>query len=109
MQPGLTDKILAEVKDGNLVPIATSKQCGHEYTPAAATLGSHKNDPPFDPVKFGFDYRQVVGMIMYLINTRPDIQVPVHQCTQFSHNPREAHGKALRRIARYLKGTEALV
>ena len=54
MQPELADKILAEVKDCNLVPIAESKQRSYEYTPAATVLGSHKEDPPFDPVKFGF-------------------------------------------------------
>jgi hypothetical protein len=43
---------------------------------------------------------------MYLANqTRPDISFAVHQVARFSHAPREIHGKAIKRIVRYLKGT----
>ena len=43
---------------------------------------------------------------MYLAsNTRPDIQFAVHQCVRFTHNPRESHGEAVKRICRYLAGT----
>ena len=40
---------------------------------------------------------------MYLAsNTRPDIQFAAHQCARFTHNPRESHGEAIKRICRYL-------
>jgi hypothetical protein len=45
-------------------------------------------------------------MLMYLAsNTRPDIAFAVHQCARFTHCPRRSHEQALKRIARYLKGT----
>ena len=88
-----------------ITPISQSQARGPEATPAGKVLGSQKDQPYFDPVKFGFDYRRVVGMMMYLINTRPNLQVAVHQCAHFSHDPREPHGKALRHIARYIKET----
>jgi hypothetical protein len=45
-------------------------------------------------------------MLLYLSsNSRPDIQFAVHQCARFTHNPKESHAKAIKRICRYLKGT----
>jgi hypothetical protein len=53
-----------------------------------------------------WSYASVVGMMMYLAsNSRPDIAFAVHQCTRFTHCARRVHEKALKRIARYLKGT----
>jgi hypothetical protein len=52
------------------------------------------------------DYASVVGMVMYLSsNTRPDIQMSVHQCARFMHFPKKSHEEAIMRICRYLKGT----
>jgi hypothetical protein len=44
-------------------------------------------------------------MLLYLTNTRPEIQFAVHQVTRFNHCPRESHAAAIYRICRYLKGT----
>lgn len=45
-------------------------------------------------------------MLLYISsNTRPDIQFAVHQAARFSHSPRKSHGKAVKRIIRYLAGT----
>ena len=53
-----------------------------------------------------WSYASVVGMMMYLSsNSRPDIAFAVHQAARFTHNPRHSHEQALKRIARYLKGT----
>jgi hypothetical protein len=53
-----------------------------------------------------WSYASVVGMMMYLSsNSRPDIAFAVHQAARFTHNPRHSHEQALKRVARYLKGT----
>ena len=53
-----------------------------------------------------WSYASVVGMILYLAsNSRPDIAFAVHQCARFTHSPKRSHEAALKRIARYLKGT----
>jgi hypothetical protein len=45
-------------------------------------------------------------MLLYLAgNSRPDIAFAVHQVARFSHDPKESHGVAIKRIIRYLKGT----
>ena len=38
-------------------------------------------------------------------NTRPDISFSVHQCSRFTHNTKSSHETALKRIFRYLQGT----
>ena len=74
-----------------------------KHTPATETLGRHLDSPQF---RGTFNYRSVVGMLMYLGNsTRPDISLAVHQCARYSHDPREAHAKALKRIGHYLLAT----
>ena len=45
--------------------------------------------------------------MLYLAgSTRPDISYVVHQCAQFSHNPRHYHEVGLKHIAQYLQGTK---
>ena len=52
-----------------------------------------------------WEYASVVGMLTFLVNTRPDLQFAVHQCARFTHNPKMSHLKAVKQIVRYLKGT----
>ena len=44
-------------------------------------------------------------MLMFLVNTRPDIQFAVHQCARFTHNLKKSHGHAVKRIICYLLET----
>ncbi|XP_028076267.1 uncharacterized protein LOC114278420 [Camellia sinensis] len=50
-------------------------------------------------------YYQLVGSLVYLTVTRPDIAYAVHIVSQFTVAPRSLHYNALIRILRYLKGT----
>jgi hypothetical protein len=50
-------------------------------------------------------YRQLVGSLVYLTVTRPDISYAVHQVSQFMSAPRSTHHAVVLRILRYLKGT----
>uniref|UniRef100_A0A2N9IS94 Integrase catalytic domain-containing protein n=1 Tax=Fagus sylvatica TaxID=28930 RepID=A0A2N9IS94_FAGSY len=50
-------------------------------------------------------YRQLVGSLVYLIVTRPDMSYAVHQVSQFMSAPRSTHYAVVLRILRYLKGT----
>ena len=46
-------------------------------------------------------------MLTYLQNTtRPDISMAVHQCARFSIDPKLLHERAVKRIGRYLLGTQ---
>jgi hypothetical protein len=50
-------------------------------------------------------YRQVIGSLMYLTNTRPDICFVVNTLIQFLVEPRRVHLVATKHVMRYLKGT----
>ncbi|KAK4260610.1 hypothetical protein QN277_003703 [Acacia crassicarpa] len=48
-------------------------------------------------------YRRIVGKLIYLTHTRPDISYAVGIVSQFMHQPQEEHMKAVYRILSYLK------
>lgn len=53
-----------------------------------------------DPEK----YRRLVGRLIYLSVTRPDLAYSVYILSQFMHHPREEHWEAALRVVHYLKG-----
>lgn len=50
-------------------------------------------------------YRELVGCLVYLTVTRPDLAYAVHVISQFVSAPRTTHWAALVRILRYLRGS----
>ena len=50
-------------------------------------------------------YRRLVGQLLYLTNTRPDICFAVTYLSQFLSAPMSSHYNAALRILRYLKGS----
>ena len=97
-QPHLIDQILRdlkidkeEVKTKN-VPCMVSK-----------VLNSGSSEEAFDN---SFHYRSIIGKLNYLEKgTRSDISYITHQCARYTSTPKMNHAKAIRWIARYLKGT----
>ena len=65
-------------------------------------LGSDANGKVFQE---DWEYSSVVGMMLYLTHTRPEIQFAVHQVACFCHTPRDSHATAIYHICKYLKGT----
>ena len=53
-------------------------------------------------------YRGMIGSLLYLTASRPDIVFSVGLCARFQSKPKESHLKAVKRIFRYLSGTEDL-
>ncbi|XP_050890945.1 uncharacterized mitochondrial protein AtMg00240-like [Lathyrus oleraceus] len=49
-------------------------------------------------------YQRLVGKLIYLSHTQPDIAFSVSVVSQFMHSPFEEHLEAVYRILRYLKG-----
>ncbi|GJR76785.1 hypothetical protein Tco_0089150 [Tanacetum coccineum] len=53
-------------------------------------------------------YRGMIGSLMYLTASTPDIQFSTCLCARYQANPKESHLIAVKRIFRYLKGTPSL-
>ncbi|CAJ2635972.1 unnamed protein product [Trifolium pratense] len=51
------------------------------------------------------EYRQMIGCLMYLLATRPDLAFSVCLVARYMDRPTELHLAAVKRILRYLKGT----
>jgi hypothetical protein len=50
-------------------------------------------------------YRSMIGSLLYLTTSRPDIMFSMYLCACFQANSKESHLKALKRILKYLKHT----
>ncbi|GJY29686.1 putative ribonuclease H-like domain-containing protein [Tanacetum coccineum] len=53
-------------------------------------------------------YRSMIGSLMYLTSSRPDIMFVVCACARYQVNPKISHLHAVKRIFRYLKGQPKL-
>ncbi|GKA77072.1 uncharacterized mitochondrial protein-like protein, partial [Tanacetum coccineum] len=53
-------------------------------------------------------YRSMIGSLMYLTSSRPDIMFAVCACARYQVNPKVSHLHAVKRIFRYLKGQPKL-
>jgi hypothetical protein len=51
------------------------------------------------------EYRSMIGSLLYLTATRPDIQFSVCLCARFQASPRTSHRQAVKKIFRYLRHT----
>ena len=60
------------------------------------------NDPVLDNIT---EYQKLVGKLIYLTHTRPDISYAVHCLSQFMHKPLKSHLKITLKVLRYLKGS----
>ena len=62
-----------------------------------------------DPLVNQTMYRGIIGSLLYLTASRPNIVYSVGMCARFQACPRDSHLKAAKRIHRYLKKTGDLV
>jgi hypothetical protein len=51
------------------------------------------------------EYRSMIGSLLYLTATRPDIQFLVCLCTRFQASPRTSHRQVVKHIFGYLRHT----
>ncbi|GKA53470.1 hypothetical protein Tco_0746785 [Tanacetum coccineum] len=53
-------------------------------------------------------YRGMIGSLLYLTASRPDIMFSVCLCARFQEAPKTSHLEAVKRIFRYITGTTHL-
>lgn len=68
-------------------------------------LAQHSPEPLLED---GSVYRRLIGKMMYLTITRPDITFAINKLCQFSSAPKASHLQAAYKVLHYLKGTIGL-
>lgn len=71
---------------------------------AALKLTPHKEEPLLEPTL----YQRLVGKMIYLTITHPDIAFAVHILTQFMQQPTCVHLQAAKHVLRYLAGNPGM-
>ncbi|CAL2229802.1 unnamed protein product [Prunus armeniaca] len=79
------------------------KDCKIVATPLAMNERLSKNDGS-EAADEG-EYRQIVGSLLYLTATRPDIMFAPSLLARFMHNPTKKHMGTAKRVLRYIQGT----
>nr|KYP56316.1 Copia protein [Cajanus cajan] len=92
-QTKYTKELLQKFKMENAKPMKTPM---HPLT----SLGLDKESLDVDNTM----YQGMVGSLLYLTTSRPDIMFSVCICARFQVRPKEVHLQAIKRILRYLKG-----
>jgi hypothetical protein len=57
------------------------------------------------PASEQINYASMIGMLLYLGHSHPDIAFATHQCACYTFAPKQSHEEALKCIGCYLKGT----
>ncbi|KAJ1691007.1 hypothetical protein LUZ63_015162 [Rhynchospora breviuscula] len=96
-QEAYAKEILKKYKMDECNPISTPMELG-------AKLSKFEGGDRVDASK----YRSLVGCLRYLACTRSDIAYSVGVVSRFMDEPKYSHWKAIKRILRYIKGTESL-
>jgi hypothetical protein len=90
-QAKYTKDILKNFKMDNSKPLLTPMS-------TTTALDGDEDGEPVDQK----EYRSMIGPLLYLTATRPDIQFSVCLCARFQASPRTSHRQAVKRIFRYL-------
>nr|GEV99078.1 ribonuclease H-like domain-containing protein [Tanacetum cinerariifolium] len=79
--------------------------CKPSATPREQNLSMTNEPTVSDPVLDNvIEYQKLIGKLIYLTHTRPDISYSVHCLSQFMHKPLKSHLKIALKELRYLKG-----
>ncbi|KAD6796073.1 hypothetical protein E3N88_06969 [Mikania micrantha] len=88
----------------DLLTRAQMSDCKPASSPMS--LSAHLNPLDGTTLPSPTEYRALVGSLQYLSLTRPDISFTVNKLSQFMHALTSLHFQALKRLLRYLQGTQ---
>lgn len=86
--------ILKEYKMVNCRPLKLPMDSHVKMTPESGS-----------PLPCAEIYQRLVGKLIYLTLTRPDLAFTIHVLSKFMHHPTDVHLQAAKRVLRYLAGS----
>lgn len=88
---------------GDVLKRFNMQSCNPASTPVELNVKLQKNSE--EKSVDGTLFKQIVGSLRYLCNSRPDIAFGVGLISRFMDDPKVAHMVAAKRVLRYLRGT----
>ena len=79
------------------------ENCKSISTPMASALSIDKDKSGIEVD--GKRYRGIIGSLLYLTKSRPDIIFSVCKCDRYQAFPKESHLKIVKMVFRYISGT----
>ncbi|GKC42637.1 hypothetical protein Tco_1060359 [Tanacetum coccineum] len=104
VDPDHPEKALTKAKYGlEILKKYGMDKCDILGTPLATKpkLDADLSGLPVDQTR----YHSMIGALLYLTSSRPDIVQAICYCARYQAKPTEKHLKEVKRIFRYLKGT----
>lgn len=100
-------ELISQVGFSVVKPIATSidtnaKIMSKQYDERVKGIEGTKETED-DPLTDSFTYQSLIGKLLYLTVTKPDIAYGVQSLSQFLQSPRKSHMEAPMRIVNYIK------
>jgi hypothetical protein len=85
----------------SILHLFNMEHCSPSHTPLpeGLILSKDTNTPPVNATL----YRMLVGKLLFLTKTRPDITHALSVVSRFMHNPQEAHLQAAKHVLRYMR------
>jgi hypothetical protein len=74
-------------------------------SPSPFLSGVKLEDGGDTPLVDNILYKQVVGILLYLTHSRPNLSYTVGEVSRFMQESHELHLKAVKHILRYVQGT----
>ena len=85
----------------SILRLFSMEHCNPSYTPLpeGLVLSKDTNTPPVNPTL----YRMLVGKLLFLTKTRPDLTQAVSVISRYMQTPQEAHLQAAKHVLRYIR------
>src|SRR6266487_261536 len=87
----------------NIVKKFGMDKASHKRTPAATHLKLTKDEKGVDVDQS--QYRSMIGSLLYLTASRPDIAFAVGVCARYQATPKMSHLTQVKRVLKYVSGT----
>ena len=101
--------LVSELGLAGCKPYSTPLEFNHKLTSTIFDEFTRKNANTEDTLLDDFGkYQRLIGKLLYLTMTRPDIAFVVQVLSQYMHSPKISHMEATLRVVRYIKETPGL-